>query len=121
MKGACALSCGHCKQPRPLTVREDARLGRERAVITTSYGEIVLGFFPKVAPVTVAHIVRLFRMGGYNTMLEVLQARAREGARLARHDEQDSPYLFEQQLARKQSPTATSLLNVNIPMTDRFL
>ena len=31
------------------------------------YGEIVLGFYPSVAPVTVAHILRLVRMGGYNT------------------------------------------------------
>ena len=67
MKGACALSCGHCKPPKPLTVKRDPRLGRERAVITTQYGEIVLGFFPKVAPVTVRHIIKLFQMGGYNT------------------------------------------------------
>ena len=36
-------------------------------MITTEKGELVLGFFPAVAPVTVAHITRLFRMGGYNT------------------------------------------------------
>lgn len=67
MAGACALSCGHCTPPPPLTVKDDPRLGPERAVISTSYGEIVLGFFPSVAPVTVKHIVKLFQMGGYNT------------------------------------------------------
>ena len=32
-----------------------------------SFGEIVLGFYPTVAPVTVAHILKLVRLGGYNT------------------------------------------------------
>ena len=31
------------------------------------FGEVVLGFYPSVAPVTVAHILKLVRMGGYNT------------------------------------------------------
>ena len=31
------------------------------------YGKIVLGFYPAAAPVTVAHILRLFRLGCYDT------------------------------------------------------
>ena len=50
---------------------DDPLLGSERVVLQVQfgshYGEIVLGFYPTVAPVTVAHILRLVRMGGYNT------------------------------------------------------
>ena len=31
------------------------------------YGEVELGFYPNAAPVTVAHIVKLFSMGCYDT------------------------------------------------------
>ena len=67
MKDACPLACQLCAPPPPIDEHDDPLLGRERAVMTTEYGEIVLGFYPTVAPKTVAHIIKLFRMGGYNT------------------------------------------------------
>jgi cyclophilin family peptidyl-prolyl cis-trans isomerase len=67
MKEACPQACGICKSQPPIDEHEDPLLGRERAVMTTDHGEIVLGFYPTVAPKTVAHIIKLFRMGGYDT------------------------------------------------------
>lgn len=76
MKTTCAESCGHCT-PAPLVDSgEDPLLGEERVVLQIGYtsnsgiakfGEVVLGFYPSVAPVTVAHILKLVKMGGYNT------------------------------------------------------
>ena len=73
MKTTCAESCGVCKPQPLLDVSDDPLLGSERVVMQVAYGEpptygeIVLGFYPTVAPVTVEHILRLVRMGGYNT------------------------------------------------------
>ena len=71
MKSSCALSCGHCKPPRMLDSSDDPLLGSERVVLQLqwgeSFGEIVLGFYRSIAPVTVEHILTLVRMGGYNT------------------------------------------------------
>ena len=67
MKEACPQACKICTPPPPIDEHDDPLLGRERAVMTTEYGEIVLGFYPTVAPKTVAHIIKLFRMGGYDT------------------------------------------------------
>jgi cyclophilin family peptidyl-prolyl cis-trans isomerase len=70
MKGACAESCGFCTPPPMLEATDDALLGPERVVLQIqygdppTYGEIVLGFYPSVAPVTVEHILKLVRMGG---------------------------------------------------------
>lgn len=41
--------------------------GSERVVFQTKYGDIEFGVYPKVAPVTAAHIVKLARLGCYNT------------------------------------------------------
>jgi hypothetical protein len=41
------------------------RMMLERA--QTNYGDIEMAFFPDVAPVTVAHILKLARLGAYNT------------------------------------------------------
>lgn len=43
------------------------RLGPERVVMSTDFGEIEIGFFPDIAPITVAHILKLFQLGAYNT------------------------------------------------------
>jgi cyclophilin family peptidyl-prolyl cis-trans isomerase len=73
MKDSCAASCGFCTPPPMLEADDDPLLGAERVVLQVQYGsppsfgEIVLGFYPSVAPVTVAHILQLVRMGGYNT------------------------------------------------------
>jgi len=71
MKGACAESCGFCTPPPLLEQSDDPLLGNERVVMNVQWGdhngEIILGFYPTVAPVTIAHILRLVRMGGYNT------------------------------------------------------
>lgn len=71
MKGACAESCAFCTPPPLLEESDDPLLGAERVVLQLQWGEhegtITLGFYPSVAPVTVAHIVRLVKMGGYNT------------------------------------------------------
>ena len=48
--------------------REKAELAAERVVMEIEgYGEVELGFYPNAAPVTVAHIVKLFSMGCYDT------------------------------------------------------
>ncbi|EOD15744.1 hypothetical protein EMIHUDRAFT_436745 [Emiliania huxleyi CCMP1516] len=72
MKAECAESCGFCTPPPMLTAADDPLLGPERVVLSihygeNKYGEVVLGFYPSVAPVTVAHILQLVRLGGYNT------------------------------------------------------
>lgn len=35
--------------------------------LQTKYGDIEFGFYPKVAPRTVAHILKLVKLGAYNT------------------------------------------------------
>jgi len=45
----------------------EAQLGNIRVVFQTTYGDIEFGFYPDVAPKTVAHIMKLVRLGGYNT------------------------------------------------------
>ncbi|RID51508.1 hypothetical protein BRARA_H02164 [Brassica rapa] len=45
----------------------EPQLGSARVVFQTSYGDIEFGFYPTVAPVTVEHIFKLVRLGGYNT------------------------------------------------------
>ena len=73
METACAESCGYCTPPALLDTSDDPLLGEERVVLQVQFGsppqfgEIVLGFYPSVAPVTVAHILKLVRMGGYNS------------------------------------------------------
>ena len=67
MKDACPAACKLCKLPPTITEADDPLLGPERLALQTDYGEIVLGFYPSVAPVTVAHILKLARLGGYNT------------------------------------------------------
>ena len=67
MSDACPEACKLCTPAPPVDEKDDPLLGRERVVMTTEYGEIVLGFYPTVAPKTVAHILKLFRMGGYDT------------------------------------------------------
>ena len=61
MKESCQLSCGFCTPPPMIDSSDDPLLGPERVVMQIqwgsppSFGEIVLGFYPSVAPVTVAH------------------------------------------------------------------
>ncbi|KAL0698918.1 hypothetical protein Bca4012_055040 [Brassica carinata] len=45
----------------------EPELGSSRVVFQTSYGDIEFGFYPTVAPITVNHIFKLVRLGGYNT------------------------------------------------------
>ncbi|GMH33851.1 hypothetical protein BSKO_01685 [Bryopsis sp. KO-2023] len=42
-------------------------LSEERVVFQTSFGDIEMGFYPEVAPKSVAHIFRLVELGAYNT------------------------------------------------------
>lgn len=42
-------------------------LSKERVAFLTDFGEIHLGFYPEVAPITVEHILKLFQLGAYNT------------------------------------------------------
>merc|ERR1712110_325325 len=65
MKDSCAESCGFCSAPLLLDSSDDPMLGDERVVLSiqfarkggaVEYGDVVLGFYPLVAPVTVAHI-----------------------------------------------------------------
>lgn len=48
-------------------VAQEPVLSKERVAFLTDFGEIELGFYPEVAPVTVAHILKLFQLGAYNT------------------------------------------------------
>eukprot|EP00931_Biecheleriopsis_adriatica_P121342 TRINITY_DN96424_c0_g1_i1.p1 TRINITY_DN96424_c0_g1~~TRINITY_DN96424_c0_g1_i1.p1 ORF type:complete len:310 (+),score=38.88 TRINITY_DN96424_c0_g1_i1:83-1012(+) len=65
MKASCAKSCGAC--PPPLDKRL-IELGDERVVMEIEgFGSVELGFFPHAAPITVKHILRLFRLGCYDT------------------------------------------------------
>ncbi|KAK9812941.1 hypothetical protein WJX72_006104 [[Myrmecia] bisecta] len=43
------------------------RMSEDRMVFQTSYGNIEMAFYPDVAPITVAHILKLGQLGGYNT------------------------------------------------------
>lgn len=45
----------------------EPRLSEERMVFQTSYGDIEFGFYPDVAPITVQHILKLGRLGAYNS------------------------------------------------------
>lgn len=45
----------------------EPKLGNTRVVFQTTYGDIEFGFYPDVAPKTVAHIMKLVRLGAYNT------------------------------------------------------
>jgi cyclophilin family peptidyl-prolyl cis-trans isomerase len=45
----------------------DPRVGRARAVLETPLGELHVGFYEGLAPATAAHIMKLVRLGGYNT------------------------------------------------------
>ena len=47
-------------------VEGEPRLGPERLVFQTDFGNIELGFFPDVAPKTVKHILNVGRLGLYN-------------------------------------------------------
>ena len=65
MHAGCPKSCKTCPAPvdPKLTI-----LGDERVTLhIEGYGEVELGFYPNAAPVTVAHIVKLFSMGCYDT------------------------------------------------------
>lgn len=48
-------------------VHAEPQLGNTRVVFQTSYGDIEFGFYPDVAPKTVAHIMKLVHLGAYNT------------------------------------------------------
>uniref|UniRef100_A0A7S2NR53 Peptidylprolyl isomerase n=1 Tax=Haptolina brevifila TaxID=156173 RepID=A0A7S2NR53_9EUKA len=65
MKTACAKSCNTCPKPIDPKLIE---LGKEVVTMEIeNYGTVVLGFYPNAAPVTVAHITKLFRLGCYDT------------------------------------------------------
>jgi len=40
---------------------------RERMVFHTAYGDLVMAFYPEVAPLTVDHVLRVGCLGGYDT------------------------------------------------------
>ena len=69
---------GAAAQRAPRTPRANTPSPALRAALTQlademvlmdikGYGLIKLGFFPNAAPVTVAHIMKLFRLGCYDT------------------------------------------------------
>ena len=65
MHAACAKSCKTCPVPVDPKLLE---LSQERVTLhIENFGEIVLGFYPNAAPVTVAHILKLFRLRCYDT------------------------------------------------------
>lgn len=65
MSQTCPQSCHTCPVPVDPSLTE---LGPERVVMDIGgYGSVTLGFYPNAAPITVAHILKLFRMGCYDT------------------------------------------------------
>jgi len=69
MKASCPKSCDACPQPLDPKLTE---LGEERVIVVVALGggrtgEIELGFYPNAAPVTVAHITKLFRLRCFDT------------------------------------------------------
>jgi len=65
MSMTCPLACNTC--PAPVDPRL-VELGPERVVMDVEgYGSITLGFYPNAAPVTVAHMLKLFKMGCFDT------------------------------------------------------
>ena len=59
-----ADSTGDRATARP---RNAPRLSDERIVFQTKHGDLELALWPDVAPVTAAHIIKVARLGGYNT------------------------------------------------------
>ena len=45
----------------------EPRLSEERLVLQTEWGNLELAFFPEVAPKTMEHILKLGRLGAYNS------------------------------------------------------
>ena len=65
MRSACAKSCNTC--PAPIDPKL-VMLSDERVTLhIENFGDIVIGFYPNAAPVTVEHISKLFRLGCYDT------------------------------------------------------
>lgn len=65
MRSSCAKSCNACPAPIDPKLVE---LSVERVTLhILNFGDIELAFYPNAAPVTVAHITKLFRMGCYDT------------------------------------------------------
>tara|TARA_B100000524_G_scaffold320015_1_gene200244 strand:- start:548 stop:1348 length:801 start_codon:yes stop_codon:yes gene_type:complete len=65
MKPGCPKSCNTC--PEPIDP-ELTKLGPYRVKLEIEgYGEILIGFYPKAAPLTVKHLLRLFALGCYDT------------------------------------------------------
>ena len=65
MHTGCPVACNSCPKPVDPKLLE---LGDERVTLEIEgFGKIVLAFFPNAAPVTVAHISKLFRLGCYDT------------------------------------------------------
>jgi len=65
MKATCPVSCNSCPAPIDPKLVE---LGDEAVTLEVEgYGIIKLGFYPNAAPVTVKHILSLFKMGCYDT------------------------------------------------------
>ena len=69
MKASCPKSCDSCPEPIDPKLTE---LGPEKVVIEVDLGagqvgEVEFGFYPNAAPVTVAHILKLFRLRCYDT------------------------------------------------------
>jgi len=64
------LACVTVGNARPLSdgsSPSSPRLSDERLVLQTTFGDLELAFYPDVAPETVAHILKLGRLGAYNT------------------------------------------------------
>lgn len=65
MRLSCAKTCAMCPEPLDERLTE---LADERVVMEVAgYGTITLGFYPNAAPVTVKHLLNLFRLGCYDT------------------------------------------------------
>jgi len=65
MKTGCPVSCNSCPAPIDPKLTE---LGDEEVTLEIEgFGTIRLGFYPNAAPITVAHILKLFRLGCYDT------------------------------------------------------
>lgn len=50
-----------------LCCQAEPRLSKERVVLVTDHGTITLAFYPEVAPQHTRQLLKLFRLGAYNT------------------------------------------------------
>jgi cyclophilin family peptidyl-prolyl cis-trans isomerase len=92
---ACAAAAG-AAAPRQ-------RLARERVVLHTAAGDVVLAFYPDLAPKHVEQVLRLMRLGAYDTT-HFCRVEPKFVAQLSTVLDRDEPLTAEQHAAVRRLP-----------------